>query len=491
MTDKTKNTISVYTVDPGPAKFKFLLLEPVLLSRIVSLGWPVILGMLTQTAINTIDLLMVGRLSDDIAVPGTAAIMASVVLLWAYGGFLSAISVGTQAISARRFSEGKPLLAGQVLANSLAVSILASSILLLISVVLVDQTMALLSTNDTVQEIGGNYSRIRLLSLPSMALMASFKSFYDGLGRVKIHMTIAIFMNILNIALNYFLIFGFDAQIFVIPKFGIYGAAWGSVLSSYAGLITMFFWSLQKKDRNLFQVFSLKNLNKNIALAIAKLSIWSGLASVVLMIGVGLFNYIVSVVDEIHNTGSINASAASIIIHVMMLVFMTSLAFGTSTATLVSQSIGAKNTRLAERYVWQCVLLAVYIMVIFGVITYIFPRPILALFLPSDLEGSALKEQVINHAIPSLKLVALLLSPTSAAGLVLTQSLYGAGETRYVMVIEFILHFLCLAPLSWLLSIYLDLGIIGCWISAIIYGVGLLSATAFRFIQGKWKHIEL
>lgn len=490
-TDAKKAPISIYARDPGPPKIRFLFLEPILLARIVNLGWPVIVGMLTQTAINTIDLLMVGRLDDVEAVPGTAAIMASVVLLWAYGGFLSSIAVGTQAISARRYSEGSYTKAGQALANSLAVSTVASFVITAIAISLIDPTMTLLSKSPEVQVIGGDYSRIRLLSLPSMALMASFKSFYDGLGRVRIHMTIAILMNIVNIVCNYFLIYGYEAGGLVIPSFGVYGAAWGSVISSYVGLVVMFLWALRKKDRTRFLVFRFANLNRTIAFTIARLSVWSGLATVVLMVGVGLFNYIVSVIDDVNNTGSINGAAASIIIHVMMLVFMTSLAFGTSTATLVSQSIGARNTALAERYVWQCVLLAVYVMTALGLLAYFFPRPILTVFLPPDLEGNELKEQVINLAIPSLKLVAVLLSPISAAALVLTQALYGAGETRYVMLVEFVLHFFCLAPLAWFLAIHLEIGIMGCFIASLIYAGALMIATAIRFLQGKWKVLTL
>lgn len=483
--------ITTYTQDPGPPQFRWFFLEPILLARIVHLGWPVIVGMLTQTAINTIDLIMVGRLDDTVAVPGTAAIMASVVLLWAYGGFLSAISVGTQALSARRFSEGNLTQAGVVLSNSVAVSVVASSIISLIAIAMIEPTMAVLSKSPEVQLIGSEYSRIRLLSLPSMALMASFKSFYDGIGSVRVHMSVAIVMNLVNVFCNYFLIYGFDQGGIVIEALGVYGAAWGSVISSYVGLLIMFLWALRKHDRNRFQVFSLKNLNKHVAFTIARLSVWSGLATVVLMAGVGLFNNIVSSIDAMQGSGSTNASAASIITHVMMLVFMTCLAFGTSTATLVSQSIGAKNVKLAERYVWQCVLLAVYVMTAFGLFTFFFPKPLLTLFLPPDLEGNHLKDLVINAAMPSLKLTALLLSPTAAAGLVLTQALYGAGETRYVLIVEFILHFFCLVPLAWFLAIYLEIGILGCWIAAITYASCLTLFTAFRFIQGKWKVLRL
>lgn len=482
---------SPYTVDPGPSKFRILNLDPTLIGRIIHLGWPVILGMMTQTAINTIDLLMVGRLDDTEAVPGTAAIMSSVVLLWAYGGFLSSISVGTQAISARRYSEGSSKKAGQVLFNSLAVSIIASAVITLLAIFFLDSTMKLLSKSEEVQLIGGKYSQIRLLALPSMALMASFKSFYDGLGRVRIFMAIAIVMNLINVVLNYILIFGVSLGPIVVEPMGVYGAAAASVIASYVGVALMLWWSLRSKERQQFAIFRFSNLDLKQALAISKLSIWSGLATVVLMVGVGLFNYIVSNIDALSGLGSVNSSAASIIIHVMMLVFMTSLAFGTSTATLVSQSIGANKPDLAERYVWQCVTLAVYIMGLFGLLTFLFPKPLLSLFLPPDLNGSHLKELVIEHALPSLRLAALLLSPMSAAGLVLTQALYGAGETRFVMIVEFILHFLCLVPLAWLLAITFELGLLGCWIAAIVYAFGLMLATALKFRQGRWKHLRL
>ncbi len=490
-THESLETISVYTQDPPLNQFKFLFLETTLLKRIVQLGWPVILGMFTQSAINTVDLLMIGRLDDKIAVPGSAAVMSSLIILWAYGGFLSAISVGTQAISARRFSEGQYSLAGQVLSNSIFVSIVASFFITLLAIYSVEPIMFLLSKDETVIKMSIEYSQIRLLGLPSMALMASFKSFYDAMGRVKIHMCMAILMNIINICFNYFFIFGTSIFGFVIEPMGVNGAAWGSVISSYAGLLFMIGWSLRRSDRLKFSVFTIKNINLTISFAVAKLSVWSGLATVVLMSGVGLFNYIVSSIDKENNLASINSSASSIITHIMMLVFMSSLAFGTSTATLVSQSIGAKKIYLAQRYAWQCVILAIYSTIIFGTIVFIFPDFILSLFLPADLDNSQLKDLVIAQAIPSLKLTALFLSPAAAAGLVLTQALYGAGETRFIMMVEFILHFFCLVPLAWFLAIHLNLGLIGCWLAAVIYGALLFLATAYKFYQGSWKSLEL
>jgi multidrug resistance protein, MATE family len=486
------NMVSIYTQDPDPRHFKILGLEPILLRRIIQLGLPVIIGMLSQTAINTVDLLFIGRLPEEIAVPGTAAVLSSIILLWAFGGFLSSISVGTQAITARRFSEGNWQQAGRVLTNAIAVSVIASIFIMILAEFLIDPLIALLSPSPAVQQLGTSYSRIRFWGLLSMALMSSYKSFYDGLGRVRIHMTIAILMNIVNITLCYFLIFGFSIFRFTIKPMHVEGAALGAVFSSYSGLLFMIIWSLRKHDRLNFGVYRLKNLNWNVAFAVAKLSFWSGLATVILMAGVGLFNHIVGLIDQLEGVDAINSSAASIIIHVMMLVFMSCLAFGTSTATLVSQSIGAKVPHLAERYGWQSVLLAVYSVSFLGFFAYLFPESILRIFMPKEVaHAGGLKDAVVLVAIPSLKLAIGLLSPLAAAAMVLTQALYGAGKTRYVMIVEFLLHFGCLVPLAWFLGVVCHLGLFGCWLAAVIYAALLLLATGIKFWKGNWKEMVI
>jgi Na+-driven multidrug efflux pump len=156
--------------------------------------------MLTQSAINAIDLLMVGRLPANEAVLGSAAIFTSIILLWLFGGFLSAISVGTQAITARRFSEGNLKKAGQVLLNSITISIISSIILTLIAVYSLKWLIIIITPSKILQQIAYEYTTIRFFGLATMAIMASYKSFYDALGRVKIHMTVALLMNIINIS---------------------------------------------------------------------------------------------------------------------------------------------------------------------------------------------------------------------------------------------------------------------------------------------------
>src|SRR6188508_978740 len=84
---------------------------------ILRLALPTVAAMLTQSVVNEIDILFFARLPCPESSNAQAALLPSLILLWLFGGSLSAISVGTQAIAARRFAERRKLDAGGVLVN--------------------------------------------------------------------------------------------------------------------------------------------------------------------------------------------------------------------------------------------------------------------------------------------------------------------------------------------------------------------------------------
>lgn len=476
---------SVYIEDPGTKPvFGF---EPVLVARIARLGLPVIVGMLTQTAINMIDNAMVGRLPQDLSVPGKAALGPSLIVLWAFGGFLSSISVGTQALTARRFGEGNPSEAGRVLTNSYTLAFIASAVVTVVAIGLTPIIFNVVSPDPAVREIGTSYLQIRFIGLFSMVMMASYKSFYDGLGRVRVHMTIAIGMNLLNVLLNWIFIFGNLGA----PRLEVAGAAWGSVLSSSAGLGAIILWSMRKKDRKVFRPYRPSNLDATVAWAVAKLSLWSGLAILFAMSGFAMFFVIVGRVDAREGLAGVNTAAASEVINISLIVFMTCIAFGTATATLISQSLGAKNPALARRYGEQSIRIIVLVMSVVGAIASAYPEALLRVFLPEiPGETEMLKDMVINVAALSLS-IAGIGAPIVATALVLAQALYGAGESRFVMMVEGGLHFTCLVPLAYLFAIVMDQGLLGCWMAAGVYGLGLVIAVVLKFRGTGWTTLEI
>ena len=75
--------------------------------------------------------------------------------------------------------------------------------------------------------------------------------------------------------------------------------------------------------------------------------------------------------------------------------------------------------------------------------------------------------------------------------MILSEALFGAGNTVFVAIAQFVLVFLILIPLAWLLSIKAGLGLIGMWIAAAVYAVMAASTMTTQFARGKWKNIAL
>jgi len=113
-----------------------------------------------------------------------------------------------------------------------------------------------------------------------------------------------------------------------------------------------------------------------------------------------------------------------------------------------------------------------------------------ALFAEQILAFVSHSEIVRTTALGPMRLAGVC-TPLIAIGMILTQALFGAGNTRYVMIVELLLHFTCLVPMAWLFGITMKMGLIGIWIAGALYAVGLASLMALEFRRGKWKQISL
>ncbi len=474
-------------------------LDMALSKRIGALATPVIVAMLFQTIINQLDTAMVGRLPGATGIDGQAGIGLSLPLFWAVGGFLSAISIGTQAITARRTGENQPLLAGRALTNSLTLALISSAVVAAAGYFLSPYFFDMMSPNANVVRLGSSYCSIRMLGVFTMVTTMSYKSFFDGIGKTHVHMVASILMNLLNAGLNLLLIFG----LWGFPRLEVDGAAIASVVSTVVGLAVMVTWSLLPKYLRRYRAYRLRNLNRRVAWEIVRLSVPSGLATMFVMSGFLFFLWVIgnlpqgpawlAVADFVPLAGplldgleatrpDLATSASWVMISFLMLVFVTSMAFGTATATLVSQSLGAKKPALAERFGWESVKIGMLVMGAVGVVMIIDPAMFMRIF--TD------KPQVIASALPSMRLVGAATSLISA-GMVLVQALFGAGNTKFVMLAELLLHTACLVPLSYLLGMVLELGMLGCWMAAVVYAILLSSVMAWKFFEGKWKAIRI
>jgi MATE family multidrug resistance protein len=458
----------------------FLALRLADVKRILVLAVPAMLALLTQTAINLVDTYLIGLLEEPERSHGQAMLSFSLTLLWAIGGFLSAVSVGTQALVGRREGQSDPIASGAILANAVVLALIASTIAAFATMPLIPKVFQLTSDDHDYIRIGTAYTEWRFTGLISMVVTAAYKSFYDGTGRTYVHFWAAVVMNVVNATLCWLLIFGHAG----LPHMGVQGAGLAAAISSWVGLLVMVLFSMRRSDRLKYQPYRRGTLSAATIKKIASLSVPSGLATTVVMTGFGGFIYIAQMLDKRMpvNAEPVHGAATTIIINVLSLTFFSCLAFGVSTATLVSQSLGARDTDSAERYAWSSVKLAVLTFSALGATEIAFPQFWLHIFNESP--------AVIDVGASSMRLMGAS-GPFIAAAMILTQALFGAGNPRFVMFTELSLHFGVLLPVAYVGGILLNGGLLGVWSAAAVYAVLLTAIMSWKFKSGTWKSIVL
>jgi len=458
---------------------------------ILKLALPTVFAMLTQSAVNEVDVIFFSRLPCPESSTAQAALLPSLILLWMFGGSLSAISVGTQAISARRFAEGKSIDAGAVLVNSWVCSLLAGVVFTGVGYLVMPLALHALIRVPEVREAAQGYLNWRLLGITSMAATFSFKAFFDGIGKTHVHMVASVVMNVINVILCIALIFGHWGA----PRMGMTGAGMAGAVSSWVGLVIMVAWAMLSHYRVNFRPFDVTRVVRGLISQILRLSVPSAVATVAVMSGFALFSGIVSHLDAVSHAAvlnsecpggraeAVNGAATMMIVGILKLTFTACLAFGTSTATLVSQSLGAGQPDKAARFGWVSVRLGLVIFGVVGLLEGVFlTKPLLHFITRSP--------AVYETALVPMRMMGLC-TPLIAVGMILTQALFGAGNTRFVMLVELVLHFFCLVPLAWLFGITLNLGLAGIWASAAVYVLLLTSVMVWKFHRGDWKTISI
>jgi putative MATE family efflux protein len=328
-----------------------------------------------------------------------------------------------------------------------------------------------------VVQFGTEYTQMRALSIIGWVATFSYKSFFDGLGKTHVHLAAAIVMAAVNITLNFFLIYG----LWFFPRLEVVGAGLGSTIGTFTGCAVMILWSLKKKYRDRFHYYRLSNLDPKVLWAIGRLSLPAGVANVVVMSGFLVFWYIAAGLDTAQSAA--NANATQVIIAIIEgAVFIPCLAFGSATATLVSQNMGAKDFQAAKRYGFESVKIGTCIFGALGMIILTIPGHVMRIFTPNPI--------TIETGVAALRMMgAFVLAIPSA--LIFPQALLGAGNTKFVMVVELVLHFALLVPLAYVFAKVFDWGLIGVWASAGVYVTLLGAITGWKFREGKWQSIQI
>jgi MATE family multidrug resistance protein len=453
---------------------------------ILRLAMPTVIAMLSQSLVNEIDVFFFSRLPHPEDSNAQAALLPSLLIVWLFGGSLSAISVGTQAYTARRYAERRYDAAGAVLANAAWFCLVGGIALSILGFLTIDRLLHVMLPVPEAHAIALSYSKWRLLGVVSMGMTMALKAFFDGIGKTWVHLVSALVMNFFNVLFCWVFIFGNDTL--GVRAMGAPGAGFAAFVATWIGLGIMIFYAA--RERTKYQPVRWSNISRAMTWDILKLSIPAALATIVMMVGFGLFTKVAGRLDAaealISATGereAVNGAATTDIVAILKLTFTACLAFGTATATLVAQSLAAKRPDDASRFGWASVRLG---LVLFGVVGLlegvIFPQQIVHFISHSD--------AVRHAALMPLKMMAWV-TPIIAVAMILSEALFGAGNTKFVAAAQFCLVFFLLVPLAWVLGVTTGHGLTGMWVGAVAYSTGASIVMTLKFRGGGWKSIKL
>lgn len=458
---------------------------------ILRLAAPTVFAMLLQSAVNEIDIVFFSHLPCPESSNAQAALLPSLIVVWLFGGSLSAISVGTQALVARRYAEGDQDAVGKVVANSAFFCLLFGAFLSVVGSILLPHILKLMVPgNAEVRQIAYDYSKWRLLAVISMSMTQAVKAFFDGIGRTYVHLIASLVMNVCNVTACYFLIFGKGG----LPRMGAPGAGFSAFAATWIGLAVMLIAAFSERKRYRFARWS--NISRQLTWDILRLSVPAALATIVMMLGFGLFSKVAGELDAraAHDPmmrvaamcgglEAVNGAATTNIVAVMKLTFTACIAFGTSTATFVGQSLGAREPELASKYGWASVRVGLLVFGVVGLCEGV-------LFTPQMVNFFTQSEAVRAATLLPMRMMGIA-TPIIAVAMILSEALFGAGNTIFVAKAQLILVFCVLVPLSYLLSLVFGFGLLGMWIAAVAYATCAAVVMVTKFRGGSWKRIQL
>ncbi len=429
--------------------------------RLLRLALPIMVAFVSINIVGLVDTLMVAALGiEALAAVGLAQIVAA-----SSSAVLVGVGAGVQAIVARRKGENSlqgvlvGLSAGIVLGLGVAVFIM------LCVYPWVPAMLAALNGDGAVVALATPYLQWRLATCIVMAFSVAFGAFWNAIGKSSHYMLSVIAMNIFNVLFNYMFIFGHWGA----PQLGVTGAAvataLATVLSAAINLLLYFHLTRQLPVRWVRPPAAALALTARLSLPAGFGGLQSAAAMSVVIWVVGLI-------------GTREVGIVNVLFTVVATVVLPAMALGTAAGTLVGQSLGQRQPQLARQWGWYAIAFGTAITALLALPVFLYPRQLLALFVDEPL--------LLQLAVGPVRItaVAVLLMNASA---ILTQALYGAGESARVLTVTMAVQWLLIVPAILCCGLVFDSGLAVIW-GLFTLGMSLLTTILLLGIwhRGHW-----
>jgi len=433
--------------------------------------WPVFVEVLLGALFGMVDMMMVGKIPGDTAAAVSAVGMTNQPMFLGLS-LIQALNVGGTAIIARYFGAKKYNRMGSILKHVMILAMVfcvtPTAILMLI---FAPEILSLLGGDATVINVGVDYFRIVTIGFIFQSLSFTVTAALRGIGETKIPMKNNIIANSCNVLGNAILIYG----MFGFPALGVTGAAIATAASNLIAMVLNVRYILSGKSILKLDFKEKFEFRAEVMRDLVRIGIPTALEQMALRFGVIMFLKIVS------GLGNNVYAAHQIALNVLSLSYSPAQAFGITASSLMGQSLGAKDEKLAERYTKMCQRIGLMLAIMMSASIY-FGATFLAGMYTDNVE-------IIQNTVIALSIVAFV-QPFQSHQLITSGALRGAGDTVWPLIAIFIGSCVIRLSVGYVFNFF-GWGLAGAWYAVFIDQFIRDMIILLRFRSGRWKNIRI
>ena len=434
--------------------------------EIWGIALPIMLGNMAQTIINFTDTAFLGHLG----VVALGASMLAGLFYFVFTTVAAGFAIGIQIIVARRFGERNYGRIGVIFQHGSLFVLLLGMVLFSILYFFSDHLLLFLIDSQNIYEASLEYIKYRQWGIAFVCFNFLYRALYVGISNTKVITYSTIIMAVVNIALDYCLIFGKGG----FPQMGIGGAALASLcaeISAFVFFTAYSYLTLGKKEFGMFRFHApepelmgriLKISTPTMVQKLFSFSVW----------------FIFFVLIE--KMGETATGISSVTRSIYMILITPCFAFSTTTNTLVSRIIGEGKREQVfptiNKVLKNCMLCTIPILIIVAV----FPVQIAGIY-TNDIDFARM-------VVPSILVIC---SGTIFQGIgnAYFEAVSGTGNTSAALYLEtaiLVVYILFIVTMT-----HLTTRVELVWTAEILYGalLGILCYLYMKFARWDKKSI--
>ena len=439
---------------------------------ILALAWPTMLEQLMQTAVQYIDTAMVGSLGTQ----ATAAVGATSTVNWLIGSSVSALGVGFLSFIAQAYGAKDKEAASRAVMQAVIVTVVCGTFFSALTLGLSSRVPVWMQVDASIRDLAGQYFFILYLPMLPRAASIIFGTVLRAAGDTKTPMKIGVGVNLINVCLNFLLIYP-TRQIggFTVPGagMGVIGAAVASAIAFTFGgaAITVVLWR--------HPLVSPRGQRFRPDWQILRPCLKVAMPNMLQRFGTSL-GY-VAFASMINALGDVATAAHTIANTVESAFYIPGYGMQTAAATLAGNAYGARDRQRLNELARMFIPIEVILMILSGGALFVAAPSLMGIFSKSP--------EVIDLGTTVLRMVAVS-EPCYGFSIIIEGMMLGVGNTKEPFFYNILGMWGIRIVGTFLCTYVFGGGLVAAWGCMIAHNLLLFALFFICWLRGRWNPME-